>query len=288
MTGAALRSLAVAAFVAACQPLPHPFEDDRPPAALVKMRAVASVAVAPVEGAPTATAEKLSAAVAGALLKREIPASDMTTSLASYQLYGRVDEARPQRGNTVVTASWRLYDAKGETVGEKTARYEAPSGEWQSGDERAIAALAALSADQLLPLLEEEAPAVAAAGGGRIRVAIGRLSGAPGDGATALAAAAATVLRGQDLEIVEPGRGADLTIDGEVSVTPVKPDKQHIKILWRVRRADGSEIGTVGQENDVPKGLLDAAWGDLAHTVASAAGEGLMQLVARGATAPKS
>src|SRR5207302_3806802 len=105
-------------------------------------------------------------------------------------------------------------------------------------------------------------------------------SGAPGDGAKSLAAAVAIVLRKQDLAIVEKDQPADLTIAGEVSVTPTRPNLQHVRILWHVGRAGGAEIGTVGQENDVPGGILDGAWGDLAYSVAIAAGDGLMQLVA--------
>jgi hypothetical protein len=117
----------------------------------------------------------------------------------------------------------------------------------------------------------------------RIRVAVRPLTGAPGDGGKSLATAIASVLQRQELAIVEDGKQADLSIDGEVSVAPAKADKQHIKIVWRVRRADGAEIGTVGQENDVPAGMLDGPWGDVAYSVALAAGEGLLQLVARGA-----
>ena len=123
---------------------------------------------------------------------------------------------------------------------------------------------------------------------GRIRVAVEPLSGAPGDGDKSLAAAVRTVLQRQDLAIVEPGQKPDLTIDGKVSIAPVKPDKQHVKITWRVRRADGAQIGTVGQENDVPRGMLEGPWGDLAYSVAIAASEGLMQLVARAGPLPKS
>src|SRR5438552_9450095 len=177
-----VRILALAALAAACQPLPHPFEDDRPPAALLRVSDVVGVAVAPVEGEPAATAGKLAAAMAGALVKREIPSSDQTTSLGSYQLYGRIDAAPPKRGTTTVTAYWRLYDARGNTLGEKTAHFEAPAGEWEAGAERPLAALAGLSADSLLPLIEEEAP-VASNSGGRTRVAIGAISGAPGAGA---------------------------------------------------------------------------------------------------------
>ena len=69
MTGSGSRSghlaiLALAGLVAACQPLPHPFEDDRPPAALLKVRDVAGVSIAPIAGKPAAFAEKLGAAVA--------------------------------------------------------------------------------------------------------------------------------------------------------------------------------------------------------------------------------
>ena len=292
MTGARKRvgwlaGLALAALVAACQPLPHPFADDRPPAALLKVRGVAGVSIAPVEGEPAAVAAALGAAVAKALLKHDIPASDKTTSLGSYQLYGRLAEARPPRGKASLTASWRLYDARGEAVGEHSARLEGEAREWESGDAPAVGRLAGLSAEGLAPLLEEEAPAEAAAGG-RTRIAIRNISGAPGDGAKSLAMAIATVLRRQDLAVVENGQPADLYVDGEISVTPVKPHQQHVKILWRVGRAGGGEIGTVGMENDVPGGLLDGSWGDLAYSIAIAAGDGLMQLVARGAAEPKS
>ena len=283
--------LAIALLLAACQPLPHPFADDRPPAALLKVHDVAGVAIAPIEGAPAAIAEKLGAAVAKALLKRDIPASDKTASLESYQLYGRVAESRPQHDRATVSAYWRLYDAKGRTVGEHSAKLEAPAGEWASASAEPIATLAGLSAEGLAPLLAEEAPAEApkaASEAARIRVAVNPVSGAPGDGGKSLAAAVAAVLKRLDLAIVDKDQKPDLTVEGEVSVTPVKPDKQHVKIIWRVRRANGAEIGNVGMENDVPKGLIDGPWGDIAYSIAIAAGDGLMQLVARGAPAPKS
>jgi hypothetical protein len=278
--------LAFAVLATACQPLPHPFADDRPPDALLKVRDVAGVSIAPVEGEPAAAAATLGAAMAKALLKRDIPASDKTTSLGSYQLYGRLVEAR-QHGKAGLTAYWRLYDAEGRTVGEHSARVEGEPRDWGSGEAPAIQRLAGLSAEGLAPLLEEEAPVVAAAGG-RTRVAIRQIVGAPGDGATSLAAAVTAVLKKQDLAIVDSGQPADLYVDGEVNVSAVKANAQHVKIVWRVRRADGAEIGTADQENDVPKGLLDGPWGDLAYNVAVAVGDGLMQLVARGAPERKS
>jgi hypothetical protein len=282
-----LAGLALVLLLGSCQPLPHPFADDRPPAALLKVRDVVGVSIAPIDGKPPATAEKLGAAVAKALLKHDIPASDRTASLDSYQLYGHIAETRSGDGNATVTAQWRLVDAKGKTIGEPAVKADAKSAEWDSGGEAAIEQLAGLTADKLAPLLEDEAPVEAPVGGGA-RVAVGKISGAPGDGNNSLATAVAAILKHQDLTMVEDRQKADLYVEAEVTLSAAKADKQHVKIVWHVRRADGAEIGTVGQENDVPKGLLDGSWGDLAYSVAIAAGDGLMQLVARGTPSPKS
>jgi hypothetical protein len=283
-----LAVLTAAALAAACQPLPHPFAEDRPPASLLTMRDSAGVSVAPIEGEPSATAAKLSTAVASALLQREIPASDRTTSLGSYLLHGRIERARARDGKTTLTAHWRLQNAAGEPVGERTAKLDAAAREWDTGDDQVVARLATASAAEIAPLLADEAPAEAA-GGGRTRVAIRPITGAPGDGAGSLSKAITTLLKRQDLTVLDDANAkADLYLEVEVTIAPVKPDKQHVKILWRVRRVDGAEIGTVGQENDVPKGLLDGPWGDVAYSVAIAAADGLVQLIARGAPEGKS
>ena len=308
--------LAVVVTVSACQPLPHPFADDRPPASLLRVRDSAGISIAPIEGGPPAAASKLGAAVASALVKHDIPASDRTTNLTSYLLYGRLEAQRPRSGQETVAAHWQLQDASGRLVGERTTRLEAPVKTWETGADAVIARLAEASAAEIAPLLADEPPlgaeAVAglaeAPGGkaeavapraeaaaaktneaGRTRIAIRPLSGAPGDGAKSLANAIATVLKRQDLTVIDNANAkADVILDGQVTVATVKPDKQHVKIVWHVRRADGVEVGTVGQENDVPKGMLDGAWGDVAYSVAIAGADGLMQVIARAGPERKS
>jgi hypothetical protein len=279
-----------AALMVACQPLPHPFQDDRPPAALLKID-TASVSIAPIEGEPAGIAGKLGAAVATALLKRDIPASEKTTSLGSYPLYGRLVQSKPREGKAKITALWRLYDPKGRIIAEPKTELETPASELQTASETMVSRLASLSAEALAPLLQEEAPSKpppSAAGAPppdkrRLLVAVGKISGAPGDGDKSLAAAVTVVLKRQELTIVGDAAKADLVVECDVALTAAKAERQHVKIIWRVRRSDGAEIGKVDMENDVPKGLLEGPWGDLAYTVALAAGEGLMQLVARGA-----
>ena len=281
-------ALAIVGLLAGCQPLPRPFAEDKPPADLLTVRDSIGIWIAPVEGEPPAATAKLGATLAAAFLKREIPASDRTTSLGSYQLYGRIEPLARGRGKPGLVVQWRLYDAGGKIIGEPTVQLEAAAKDWDTAEQQLVDRLAAASAEAVAPLLQEQAPAAQTVESGRTRVAIGEVKGAPGDGSQSLAKAVAAVLKKQDVAIVDDGKQADLVLDGEVNVAAVKPDKQHVKIVWRIRRADGAEIGTVGQENDVPKGMLDGPWGDVAYSVAVAAGDGLMALVARGAPEPKS
>ncbi|MGA8380907.1 MAG: hypothetical protein WB710_07240 [Stellaceae bacterium] len=272
--------------LAACQPLPHPFADDvpRPGSPMLTLRDNASVTIAPLEGGPRATAEKLAPAMAKALLKRDIIASDRTASIASYQLDGRIEGMPPAGGKAAVVALWELRDPSGKLVGERAERVEAGAGDWQQGQDDAVSRLAAASAEQIAAMLLSKAPVEAAADQGRTRLLISGVAGAPGDGGKALVGAIGMLLKEQDVAIVSgtPAK-ADLVLDADVVVGKPDAGKQHVKIVWHVRRKDGSEIGTVAQENDVPAGLLDGSWGDVAYTVAAAAQSGIMEIIARGA-----
>jgi hypothetical protein len=273
--------------LAACQPLPHPFAEDVPPpgSPMLTLKDNASLTIAPIDGTPRATAEKLGAALASALQKREIAASDMTASIGSYQVVGTIEEMPPSGDKVAVTADWELRDPSGKSVGERTARLEATAQEWDEGKDEVVARLADASAEELAPLMQDDQPSeVEAEAGGRPRLLIGAVEGAPGDGGQSLPRAITEILKRQDVVLLtDPQAKADLVLDGEVAVAPPKAGKQHVKIVWRVRRKDGDEIGTVGQENDVPTGLLDGPWSDVAYMVAASAQDGIMQLVARGA-----
>jgi hypothetical protein len=277
-------AIALPLLAAACQPLPHPFAEDvpKPGSPLMTLGDMPSVSIAPVEGEPRATAERLGPAMAAALQKEEIAASDRNAGLNSYQLTGRIQAMPPSGGKAALGALWVLRGPSGKLLGERAQRVEAEAGDWEAGNKDAIARLAAAGADQLTGLIEDRAP-VEAAAGGRTRLLIRGVEGAPGDGAEALEKAITALLRRQDLAIeTDPQRGADLVLGADVTVDAPNAGKQHVKIVWHVRHKDGSEIGTVAQENDVPAGLLDGAWGDVAYTVAAAAQDGIMALVSRG------
>jgi hypothetical protein len=277
------------ALAGACQPLPHPFEDDRPPEAMLAVPDASNVAVGTIEGEPSAAAAGLAAAITKELIKRDIPASQQTVSRVSYLLDGRIETQPAPEGKTVLIVFWRLRDAAGNIVLERHDHLVAPGQDWDNADSDGIAQLAALSADKLVLRLTDQTPKEQPAAGGapsgvRVRVAIRKVEGAPGDGNESLATSLAAVLKHADIDLAAaPGDKPDLVVDAEITTEPVKPDKQHIKIVWHMSRATGGEIGTVAQENDIPRGRLDGPWGDVAYSIAIAAGPGIMQLVDRGA-----
>jgi hypothetical protein len=280
--------LAAALAAAACQPLPHPFAADapRPGSPILTLRDSASVTIAPVQGTPRATAEKLGAAMASALQQLEIPASDKAASIGSYELVGKIATTPASAGKTALVAVWDLHEPSGLSLGERTERLEAPMRDWEEGAQDVVTRLAAASAARLAAMLQDDAPAEAETGG-KTRLLISGVDGAPGDGTDSLPRAITEVLRRQDIAVVtDPEAKADLVLRATVVVAKPKAGKQNVKIVWYVRRKDGGEIGTVGQENDVPAGLLDGPWGDVAYMVAVSAQDGIVQLVARGALPP--
>lgn len=287
MTGAKARRLVAGAamLAAACQPLPHPFADDvpKPGSPMLALPDTAAVAVSPILGGPKATAEKLAPAVAAALQDHDIAASDRAIGIASYRLAGRLQAMPPAGDKAAVVVLWELRDAAGKSLGSRAERIEASVQDWQRGDNEAVRRLAEMSAEQIAAMLQGKAPVEAADFGQNPR-RDRRRRGASGDGGAALSTAIATLLKKQDLAVLtKPGAAADVRLDATVAIGKPQAGKQHVKIVWVVRRKDGSEIGNVSQENDVPAGLLDGPWGDIAYTIALAAQDGVMQLIDRGA-----
>ncbi|HZU89148.1 MAG TPA: hypothetical protein VE993_07810 [Stellaceae bacterium] len=276
--------------LAACQPLPHPFADDapKPGSPMLAIRDSTSIWVAPVAGAPRATAQKLAAAIAEALQDRQVAASARTAAVSSEVLRGRIQEMPAANGRAAVVALWHLETAKGRFLGARAARLDGTAAAWEGGEAGAVARLAAASADQLVPLVDGGPPPVEAKVR-QMRLLIAPITGAPGDGGDALARAITLVLKRPDLAIVaKPSDKPDLVLAAAITVGKPKGGKQHVAIVWRLSRAGGGEIGTVAQQNDVPAGLLDGPWGNVAWSVAMAAEGGIMALVAHAAPAAAS
>jgi hypothetical protein len=269
----------------ACQPLPHPFADDRPPPAspILSPPEAVGIVVQPVAGVPAPMARVLAGAMVAALQKEDVPADTVAGNERSYRLTG-IATPRPAGGTVRVAVTWQLSGADGHAVATETAAAEIAAAAWAAGSADAVKPLVAPAA-MLARRVEGDTPkehAVTAATLGIVPVAV---TGAASDGGHALSMAIAAALHHAGVPLQEkPGDRPSFLLAGTVDVGAAKSGRQDVKITWALSRADGKSIGQVSQENAVPAGSLDGRWGDTAYDVAAAAVAGIVELLQRAQT----
>jgi hypothetical protein len=268
--------------LAGCQPLPHPFADDRPPprAPILSPRDSAGIVVAPVASAPSPTAMALAEAMAAALRHADIPASTQGGNKGSYRLAATAREQPSGDGRSSIVIDWVLSGADGRSVGHVTTAAEPSAEAWRAGDEATAQEIAAAGAPAIARLVQDEPPVMSAAADPR--VALRPVVGAPGDGARSLTRAMDDALRRAHVLLADkPGEPESFVLTGKVEMSPPVDGKQQVKVSWALLRPNGSQIGQISQENAVPAGSLDGAWGDIAYAVANAAAPGVAALIER-------
>ena len=267
------------AALAACQPLPHPFADTTPPpnSPLMTPPDSVGVLVAPVSGAPGATAHDLAAAMASALQDNDVPASTNARNRGSYLLEGTATTADAGAGALHVSIAWQMHAPDGSVTGEEQTSATLSQSAWSAGG-AGVADLARPAAAELARLIESKVPAPPPTSDPMI--AVHPATGAPGDGGQALATAMSAALRRVPLLLADyPGATPNLIVDVAVTVTPPVSGRQKVSIAWTLHRPDGGEVGQVKQENAVEAGSLDHVWGLTAYDAANAAAPGIAALV---------
>jgi len=278
---------ALALLLVACQSAPQPFADSRPPAspnALTPPDSV-GIAVAPPSGAPPAMAAALAQAMAQDLQNADVPASVEFRNRRSFQLSGTVTAAPLPGERLAVTIVWELTDPQGKRLGGATAHLQAAADPWRLGGVGIAQALAKPAAPQIAKLVASDAPLPQ--GSVNPVVALGGITGAPGDGAHSLALAMAEALKRVHVGLASPAGGSrDFLLTASVEVAAADGQKQRVRVSWALLRPDGSEVGRVNQENAVPAGSLNGAWGQIAYAVTNAAAPGVRQLIEEAVAAP--
>ncbi len=118
---------------------------------------------------------------------------------------------------------------------------------------------------------------ISGAAGGLLSMAP-KVSGAPGDGNTALAAAMRRELGEKGIQFNEQGQNA-YRIAGDVKIKPPKDGNQAITINWTISDPKGVYVARITQNNDVPAGYLDSTWGQSAEDAAKAAAVQVKQVI---------
>lgn len=106
------------------------------------------------------------------------------------------------------------------------------------------------------------------------------ITGAPGDGNTALAVAIHNELAGIGLPISDKTRGPKYRLDVHVTVGNARDDgNQPVEVEWWLRNPEGKNQGTVTQRVELPEGELNGPWGNDATYAARAAAQGILRLL---------
>src|SRR5690348_744454 len=264
--------------LAACNGAPPPIMARTAPVAALSPPDSAGIYVLPVENAPAASATALATAMATALQKVDVPASAQSSNRDSYRLQPVATATSAADGRATVLVVWELRNAAGAVVGSAPSQLVADASAWQRGDSQLAVALAAPAAPIVAKLIQSDVPPPQ--GGLDPVVALRPVTGAPGDGDRSLTRAMGAALAHTNLALAAtPTDKADFVVTGTVEVAPADGQKQQVKVTWLLLRPDGGEVGRIKQENAVPAGSLDGAWGDVAYAVTGAAAPGVRRLI---------
>ena len=273
-------SLLMVLALAACGGLPRPFEGNagataarlaQPPPARLAIPLPRDIFLG------EAAAADLSQQIAEGLLAEEVPVFAGTPQKADW----RLTIGTEPRGTDIVPL-YRVLDPAGEQRGI-TEGLPVPSEQWVKAPPlRRIAGEAVPRIAALLTRIEadrRQSDPNSLVNRAAVLAFTG-VTGAPGDGNIALARAMRAELVKAGQEMSDAAGRADFTLSATVTIAPAAGNAQRVEIDWLVQDAKGKEAGRVVQLNEVPKGMLSLAWGDVAYVVAAEAAGGVRDVIA--------
>jgi hypothetical protein len=294
--------LLAAALLGACVELPRPFAHRGPVMenALIELPSGDGVRVELADGLDPAIADPLRKAAVKALSDAGIPASSEATLQSGYVLTGAVQLDESQDGGSETARFvWQLTGRDGLALGafDKEVSGEV-SGKRPGGLERDPAVIDAVARDvstQVAALLlvrtgmasqtEPAQPdrvdgpteaAQPAAPASEATLFFDGVTGAPGDGDESLTRAMNSFLKRSGVPLAPSADQAAFVLAGAVRAVPKDAGISEVNIDWHLTDRAGKSAGTISQKNPVRTAMIDKRWGELAHIVAGAAGEGVL------------
>lgn len=267
--------------LAGCGTLPEPFYGNPGPEG-----AILSIPPAPVLMVPAPT---------GALLGNngaKLYAGDLAAQLADMDVPSIFGPAAKGDWQLVATAkladndvipTYAVLGPNGKIYGRLQGA-PVPAAAWADGTASALQDAAAADAKPLSKLLANINARVQQSNPLSLenrppRVFIGTVTGAPGDGDTALPLDLSRDLPSPDLELVTSAKQADFSVTGTVKTTPSGPGQATVELDWSVLDANHRKIGQVTQLHVLAVSDISPYWGDVAAAAASEAASGIQQVV---------
>jgi hypothetical protein len=274
--------------IAACQPLPRPFQPEAKAGALRQFAVPsprASLVIPPVAGVPEPTSSQLSASVAAALQQLEIGATTRGGTAPRYQLRGILTKQTLSGSHNVVVIDWLLINPQGKEINYIRQNLAVSSYGWNTGNKEVFDTVGADLAPRVdLMLQPNQQRGVAKT----LAIAyVEPVYGAPGDGKEALAAAMTKILARNHVTIARTPRSDAYRVLGQVLIRPHGGQQELVQISWELKSPDGQRLGAVTQQNTVARGSLTQKWGHVADIVAEKAADGIIQILRAAAAARK-
>jgi hypothetical protein len=259
------------------------------------------IAVAPIIGTTPQVAQEMTDALVAAGKDRKLTLLP-DGGKASYTLRGYLVASREKRGSKI-SYIWDITDAQGGRVarvsGDEVIATRSGSDPWSGVDSAAIRSIAGKTTSQIAASLSRgngSASAVAAVSDGgptttasapppstssarAAGVVVAPVSGAPGDGQRSLTTALKKRLYAGGVKLANGTAVNVYMVKGSVRMAEASGGKQSIRIDWLVLDPNGKKVGTVSQQNTIPKGSLNGPWGAIADAAAGAAAAGIIKLL---------
>jgi hypothetical protein len=275
------------------------------------------IAIAPIIGTPPEIAAQMTDALVVAGKDRKLTLLP-SGGKATYTLRGYLIASSEKQG-AKISYIWDVTDAQGSRVtrvsGDEIIAKRAGSDPWSAVDAAAIRSIAGKTTSQIaasMPKGRSSAPVVAAAPPSTSTSAVSPptasattttattataaspsraptakaagvlvqpVSGAPGDGQRSLTIALKKRLYAGGVKLANGTNVNVYMVKGSVKLSDTSGGKQSIRIDWQVLDPAGKKLGTVSQQNTIPRGSLNGPWGAIADAAAGAAADGIIKLL---------
>jgi hypothetical protein len=309
--------------LAACGPTPKPFEHDRSVVPLYRpVQEKTELAIGPPRNMPPQMAQRVAAALAMELQSYGIVAA-VQPAEAPIQV-GGVMSTRDAGTSIEIQIDWRVA-GKPRSAEPAVSKTRTQPQDYAEQSERLISRIAQQAAPRVATLIgrpptfkpsspgqvaagvsipydfpQEPAAAATPAAAGttpaaapapppeqQIKVLVAPVTGAPSDGNRQLTSGMRRALGSSKIVIVDAAEADAFTVVGKVSLTPINDRMGRLVVKWLLKDPTGKNVGDIEQANPVPLAAARGTWAGFGDIVASAASEGVLELLEKALNRPR-
>ncbi|WP_421996509.1 hypothetical protein [Reyranella sp.] len=316
--------LAAALALAACGPPPRPFQPDQTDAPIRRPPAEkAELAIAAPRNMPPQLGQRVAAALAMELQSYGIVAA-VQPAEAPIQVNGVMSTRDAEQG-IEIQIDWSVAGAA-RSQEPLTSRTRARPEDYGEANDRLVSRIAQQAAPRVATLIgkpptfqarsigqvaaglsvapeepreytqlssssvpnaTQTAAAAAQPKEQQVKVQVAPVTGAPSDGNKQLFSGMRRALGSSKIVIVDAPGNDVFTVVGAVSLTPIDDRMGQLVVKWYVKDPSGKTVGDIEQANPVPLAAAKGSWAGFGDIVATAASEGVLQLLEKAMNRPR-